>query len=333
MLQVKLNGIKDVICEEIPELGEPEKGWAVVDVSAVGICGSEMHVYLGENPVLSPPRVQGHEFSGVIKALGNPCGFHVGERVTVNPVVGCGNCYHCNRNHRYLCDEAYVIGGEVTGAFQGEVKVPIRNLVPISPNLGMIDATLIEPSAVAVHTVGNLRDSNVLVIGQGTIGMLCMQVLKQQGNRTIAMDVSSYSLDISKKLGSDCVIHSQEQDAERSICEFLGDEPLDAVIDAVCNPATMNLAIKMVKKGGMIKTVGIPKSDFEFHLVDLLCKEITLETSYLYSEEDFIKARDLVEEGKILTKPLVSKVFRFPEAPLAYEYKLSNPSIKVVVEK
>ena len=129
------------------------------------------------------------------------------------------------------------------------------------------------------------------------------------------------------------MIHSQEQDPERSICEFLGDEPLDAVIDAVCNPATMNLAIKMVKKGGMIKTVGIPKSDFEFHLVDLLCKEITLETSYLYSEEDFIKARDLVEEGKILTKPLVSKVFRFPEAPLAYEYKLSNPSIKVGVEK
>lgn len=333
MLQVKLNAVREVICEEIPELGMPEEGWAVVETSAVGICGSEMHVYLGENPVLSPPRVQGHEFSGTIKALGSPCSFSVGQRVTVNPVVGCGNCYHCNQNRRYLCNEAYVIGGEVTGAFQGEVMVPIRNLVPISPELDMRDATLIEPSAVAVHTVGGLKDSNVLVIGQGTIGMLCMQVLKQQGNRTIAMDVSRYALDIAKELGSDCVINSKEQDAKTAIEHFLEDKPLDAVIDAVCSPQTMNLAIQTVKKGGRIKTVGIPKSDFEFHLVDLLCKEITLETSYLYSEEDFLKARDMVEAKTIQTKPLISKVFRFPQAPEAYEYKLNHPSIKVVVEK
>lgn len=333
MLQVKLNGIQDVRCEEIEELKRPEEGWAVVDVSAVGICGSEMHVYLGENPVLSPPRVQGHEFSGIIKELGSPCAFQVGQRVTVNPVVGCGDCYHCNQNHRYLCDKAYVIGGEVTGAFQGQVMVPIRNLVPIKPELGMIAATLIEPSAVAVHTAGKFHNSNVLVIGQGTIGMLCMQVLKQQGNRTIVTDVSDFALDISKSIGCDCAINSKEQDVKKVISDFLGTDPLDVVIDAVCNPGTMNLAIDLVKKGGVIKTVGIPKQDFEFHLVDLLCKEITLETSYLYSEEDFLQARDMVETGQILTEPLVSKVFQFPDAPLAYEYKLKNPSIKVVVEK
>lgn len=333
MIQVKLNGVKDVICEEIAELSRPEKDWALVDVKAVGICGSEMHVYLGENPVLSPPRIQGHEFSGIIKELGSPCDFQIGQRVTVNPVVGCGSCQQCKNNQRYLCDKAYVIGGEVTGAFQGEVMVPIRNLVPISHDLDLLSATLIEPSAVAVHTVGKLKNSNVLVIGQGTIGMLCMQVLKQQGNRTIAMDVSDYALDISKQLGSDAVINTKEQDASKEVLDFLGDEPLDAVIDAVCSPATMNLAINLVKKGGRIKTVGIPKTDFEFHLVELLCKEVTLETSYLYSEDDFLRARDLVEERKIQTKPLISKVFEFSEGPSAYEYKLKNPSIKVVVKK
>lgn len=333
MLQVKLNGVKDVICEEVPELMKPEEGWAVVDVSAVGICGSEMHVYLGENPVLSPPRIQGHEFSGTVKKLGSPCEYHEGPRVTVNPVVSCGSCYHCDRNHRYLCDKAYVIGGEVSGAFQGEVLVPIRNLVPISQELELVSATLIEPCAVAVHTAGAIRDSNVLVIGQGTIGILCMQVLKQNGNRTIAMDVSDFSLSISKELGSDCVINSKTQEVKEELLKFLAAEPLDAVIDAVCSPGTMNLAIDRVKKGGTIITVGIPKADFEFHLVELLCKEITLKTSYLYSEEDFLQARDMVEQGRILTEPLVSRIYKFPEAPLAYRYKLENPSIKVVVEK
>lgn len=333
MLQVKLNAVKEVIYEEIPELGPPDEGWAVVEVKAVGICGSEMHVYLGENPVLSPPRVQGHEFSGVIKMLGSPCDLQIGQSVTVNPVVGCGNCYHCKQNHRYLCNNAYVIGGEVTGAFQGEVMVPIRNLVPIQPELTMRDATLIEPTAVAVHTVGDWKDASVLVIGQGTIGMLCMQVLKLQGNRTIAMDISNEVLDIAKKLGSDAVLNAKETDVEAKVRAFLGEKPLDAVIDAVCSPSTMNLAIHLVKKGGRIKTVGIPKADFEFHLVDLLCKEITLETSYLYSEEDFLKARDLVEEGRIQVRPMISKVFSFPQAAEAYAYKLNHPSIKVVVEK
>lgn len=333
MMQVRLSGVKDIEISEVPELAPPKPGWAIVETKAVGICGSEMHVYLGENPVLSPPLIQGHEFSGVIKALNGASDFQIGDRVTVNPVVACGLCNSCRAGKRYLCDDAYVIGGEVNGAFGGEVYVPIRNLVSISDRLPFISATLIEPTSVAVHTVGSLSGQTVLIIGQGTIGLLCLQIAKLNGNRVITMDVSNEVLAVSKTLGSDKIINSKSQDAGKELAAYLGEDQLDVVIDAVCNPVTANFAVSQVKKGGRITWVGIPKKSFEFDLVTLLCKEIRLYTSYLYSEEDFVKARDLVQNGAIKAEAIISKVFPFSKAAEAFEYKLYTPSIKVVVKK
>lgn len=331
LLQVKLEGIKKVVCSEVPELPAPEPGWAVLKTGAVGICGSEMHVYLGENPVLSPPRVQGHEFSGTVKALNGDSQIKVGDRVTVNPVVACGECFHCKGGHRYLCDSAYVIGGEVAGALGGEVKAPIRNLVPIADGTSMVDATLIEPTAVAVHTVGKLADSTVLIIGQGAIGLLCLQVAKKNGNRVIVMDVSDEMLAIARRLGCDGTINSRREDAASVLGQLLGGQPLDAVIDAVCAPVTVDFSIRNVKKGGLIIWVGIPKKAFEYDLVTFLCKEIRLHTSYLYSEEDFLRAKELVEDGSIAAKEMVSRVFPVAQSPQAFAYKLDTPCVKVVI--
>ena len=333
MLQVKLNGVREIMCSEVPELDPPRPVWATIDVAAIGICGSELHVYLGENPVLSPPRIQGHEFSGTIKNLGSPSEqFKIGDRVTVNPVVSCGDCYHCRGGHKYLCDQAYVIGGEESGAFGGQVYVPMANIVPIQDSLSMTEATLIEPSAVAYHTVGDLHDKNVLIIGQGTIGLLCLEFAKLKGNKVIAMDLDDHCLQIAKELGADLIVNSKTENAEEKIKAYLGNQVLDAVIDAVSNPSTMNTAIDLVKKGGEITMVGIPKGPYLFKMVEFLCKEITLKTSYLYSEEDFLAARDAVESGRIQVKPLISRIFPFAQAAEAFEYKLNTPSIKVVVE-
>ncbi|MEG1882886.1 MAG: alcohol dehydrogenase catalytic domain-containing protein [Clostridia bacterium] len=333
MLQVKLAGVKQIITNEVSELNPPEPGWATVETKAVGICGSEMHVYLGENPVLSPPRIQGHEFSGVVKAINGESQIKVGDTVTVNPVVACGICQSCKDGKRYLCDKAYVIGGEVTGAFAGEVYVPIRNLVPVDKKLSFCAATLIEPTSVAVHTVGNLRNQTILIIGQGAIGLLCLQVALQNGNRVITMDVSDQVLAVSLKLGSVKTINSKTQNAAKELEEFLGGEPLNAIIDVVCAPVTIGFSIDHVQKGGTIIVVGIPQSNFAFDLVKLLCKEIKLHTSYLYSEEDFLKARSLVDERVINEQAIISKRFPFENTADAFEYKLNVPSIKVVVEK
>lgn len=332
MLEAKLNAIREVLVHEVPELAEPREDWALVKTGAVGICGSEMHVYLGVNPVLSPPRVQGHEFSGTVKSINGASDFKPGDRVTVNPVVGCNNCQHCNTGFTYRCDRAYVIGGEVSGAFGGEVYVPIRNLVSIPDSMSMVDATLVEPASVAVHTVGDLANKTVLIIGQGAIGLLCLQVAKMQGNTVIAMDVSDEMLAASKKLGADFTVNSKTQDAAGEIKAYLNGKPLDAVIDAVCNPDTANFSVENVKKGGMIMWVGIPKAAFTFDLVTLLCKEIKLHTSYLYSEEDFRNALNLVASGKVDAGVIVSRTFPFEEAAEAFAYKLNTPSIKVVVE-
>jgi 2-desacetyl-2-hydroxyethyl bacteriochlorophyllide A dehydrogenase len=174
----------------------------------------------------------------------------------------------------------------------------------------------------------------VLIIGQGTIGLLCLQVAKHQGNKVITMDLADEVLQVSKKLGSDKIIQSGSADAQQELSDFLLENgPLDVVIDAVCNPATANFAIRNVKKGGLLVWVGIPAGPFEFDLITMLCKEIKLHTSYLYSEDDFIRARGLVQSGIIETAAIISKKFPFADTAKAFEYKLTTPSIKVVVEK
>jgi 2-desacetyl-2-hydroxyethyl bacteriochlorophyllide A dehydrogenase len=333
MIQAKLTGIGEYICSEVPELASPKEGWAVVKTGAVGICGSDIHVYKGVNPVLVPPRIQGHEFSGVLKSLNGPSELKVGARVVVNPVVGCGHCIDCKAGKQYLCNEAYVIGGEVPGAFGGETYVPIRNLVPISDNLSFVESTIVEPTAVAVHTVGDVSNKTVLIIGQGTIGLLCLQVAKNQANKVIVVDVSDEMLAVSKKLGSDKTINSRTGDLDKELKDYLKGEPLDVIIDVVNRQKTVEFSIRSIRKGGLLIWVGIPlKEPFAFDLVTLLCNEIKIQTSYLYSEDDFIRAKNLVEQKAIDACTLVSKVFKLKDTAKAFEYKETVPSIKVVVE-
>jgi 2-desacetyl-2-hydroxyethyl bacteriochlorophyllide A dehydrogenase len=333
MVQVKLVDIKEFACNEVSELTPPKEGWAVIKTEAIGICGSDMHVYLGENPVLFPPRIQGHEFSGTVKSLNGSSEIKIGARVAVNPVVGCGHCIDCRDEKRYLCNEAYVIGGEVPGAFGGETYVPIRNIVPIPDSMSFVQATIIEPGAVAVHTVANVFNKTVMIIGQGTIGLLCTQVAKHQGNKVIAVDVSNETLAVSKKLGSDKIINSKTGNPDKELRNYLNGEPLDIIIDAVNRPETVEFSIRNIRKGGTLIWVGIPpKEPFVFDLVTLLCNEIKINTSYLYSEDDFIKAKTFIEQKIINADALVSKVFKLKDTAEAFAYKLNVPSVKVVVE-
>ncbi len=334
MLKVKVSDIKEISYENV----EPQQcndNEAIINIYSVGICGSDMHVYLGKNPVLKPPRVQGHEFGGTVKDLRKGGGsIKKGDKVAVNPVISCGKCYYCKIGEEYLCENACVIGGEMEGAMQEKIAVPLKNIVVLPESFDLLYAPLIEPTSVAVHTVNirPVKNANVLIFGLGTIGLLIQQLSMLNKNRVISVDVKKFPLDISDKFGAALTLNAQEiNDVERSILDFLGENKIDVVYDTVCSQKTFQMATNIISKRGSIVIVGIAPKNFVVDVLGILCKEIGVFGSYLYTHKEFEKAAEYVINNTINVKELLSKTFNLREAEKAYEYKLNVPSIKVAV--
>jgi L-iditol 2-dehydrogenase len=329
---MKLTGKRTMVKEEVAA-PSPSAGNAILKVAAVGICGSDMHVYLGENPVIKPENhVCGHEFGGVIKQMsGNAGSLRVGDKVCVNPVVNCGTCFYCARGMEHMCDKQNVIGGDIDGAMKEEVSVPIGNLIKLPDDFDMTYSPMIEPVAVAIHSSKHIRHSNVLVIGLGTIGLLTVQVCKLNGNTVIATDINEDNFDLARAYGAEAVFLSKNEEPS-GLWHHLKRGRLDYAIDNVNLETTVNYAIKALRKKGEIVLVGIPPKSFVVDTLTVLFNEITISSSSLYSDEDFRHAASLVSTGKLDVKRLVTKRFKLHEAQEAFENKLNTNSIKVLVE-
>ncbi|MCL4385986.1 MAG: alcohol dehydrogenase catalytic domain-containing protein [Actinobacteria bacterium] len=333
MLKVIIKEIRKIVIEEDKELESFNKEEAIIKVKAVGICGSDMHVYAGENPVLSPPRVPGHEFGGIIKNIGSENNnLKVGMKVVVNPVINCGKCFYCKNSMEYLCENQSVIGGDIEGAMKEEIIVPIKNIIKLPNSFDLLYSPLIEPTAVAIHTVNKIYDSTVLVIGMGTIGLLIQQICKNNNNKLISMDIKDYPLKLSKELGADLAINFNDNNKLEILYKFLNNSKIDVVIDTVCSYNTSLFLASIVRKGGKIFMVGIPTKNYEFDIIKIICNEIGIIPNYLYRDLEFKKAADQIIEGKIMYKPLLSKVFDLKDAKDAFEFKDKNPTIKVILK-
>lgn len=326
------------ICEpykiSIKDVEDPikKKADVLIKVSAAGICGSDVHIFKGENPALKPPHVSGHEFGGVVLETGNANTIKPGDKVVVNPVINCGECYYCRNQQEHLCDAQHVIGGHITGAMQEKISVPSKNIFSLPSDFDMNLSTLIEPSAVAVHSSGKYRDSTVLVLGLGTVGLLSLQVLKQNNNTVIATDINEYNLNLAEKLGADFVLNFNDTDRDAKLDTYLGGKKLDCMIENVNSKKTLFFATETVKKGGEIVLVGIPPANFEVNVLSILFRELSVLSSTLYSDKEFGEARDLVVQKKINVKDLLSRTFPLTQAQTAFDYKISNKeAIKVNV--
>ncbi|MHB8277689.1 MAG: zinc-dependent alcohol dehydrogenase [Candidatus Humimicrobiaceae bacterium] len=332
MLKAIIKEIGKVVIEEVetPVINEEE---ALIKVKAIGICGSDMHVYAGKNPVLAPPRVPGHEFGGIIKNIkSKKTDLEAGMKVVVNPVINCGKCYYCKNSMEYLCENQSVIGGDIEGAMKEEITVPIKNVIKLPDSFDLLYSPLIEPTAVAVHTVSKIYNSNVLAIGMGTIGLLIQQICINNNNRLISLDIEDFPLELSKDLGADLSINFNDEDKLGKLNKFLNGRKIDSVIDTVCSYKTILFATDIVRKGGKVYMVGIPTKNYEVDVIKIVCNEVQIIPNYLYKDLEFIKAVDQIIEGKILFKPLLSKIFDLKDASSAFEFKDKNSTIKVILK-
>jgi len=330
MLEVELCGTHKLIYKNVisPKAKYDE---AIIKVMSVGICGSDMWYYSVEEK-LKKCIVRGHEFGGIIKSLGRKnTKLKAGMKVVVNPAICCGRCYYCYNSMENLCENLKYIGRDISGSMKEEIAVPLDNVVKLNSSFDLTYAPLIEPTAVAMHAANNIKNSNVLIIGVSTIGLLIQQICKINNNKIISLDIQDNSLNLSKKLSSDFIVNFNDKSKIEKINEFLGNNKIDIIFDNVCSEDTLSFAIKMVRKGGEIRMIGIMRKNFELDIRNILYKEIIIKPSFAYTSLNFKKAIDYVLSDKINTKILISKIFPLNKAKEAFEYKLKNPSGKVVL--
>ena len=279
----------------VPEAGE---GQILIKVHMIGICGSDIHVYHGEHPFTSYPVTQGHEVSGEIAALGTGVeGFAVGQKVTIEPQVFCGHCHPCTHGKYNLCEELKVMGFQTTGTASHYFAVDASKVTPIPENMSYEEGAMIEPLAVAVHAVrraGDISGMKIAVIGAGPIGNLVAQAAKGMGASQVMISDVS---DYRLNLARDC---------------------------------GADFAVNTMEKefgGAMAEAFGPDLAVLNDH-------ELDLNTTMMYRHEDYIKAIELVNDGKIALKPLMSQVFPFKQYKQAYEYIDNNreTSMKILID-
>jgi len=295
-----------------PDLAADE---ALIRVKACGICGSDVHGYDGSSGRRIPPLIMGHEAAGVIEGMGAKVeGFSLGDRVTFDSTVYCGECEYCLEGKVNLCDRRMVLGvscGEYRrhGAFAEYVAVPSRILYKLPPSLPFEHAAMIEAVSVAVHAVGRVKfqpgDASV-VVGAGMIGLLLVQAARAAGcDRVIAVDLDRDRLKLAKELGATQSINPLESDTIETILGATAGQGVRVSFEVVGSTPTVETAIQATRKGGAVVLVGNLAPQVEFPLQSVVTREITLFGSCA-SAGEYPKCIELMDKGAIKVSPLIS---------------------------
>ena len=261
----------------------PAAGEVVLDIEAVGICGSDMHAYHGLDPRRSPPLILGHELCGTIVA-----GAGAGRRVTVNPLITCGHCDYCLTGRNNLCSDRTMIGMTRPGGFAERMSIPASSLIEIPQDMGARQAALTEPAATALHAIDRatrvlvrpLPEVRTLVIGGGAVGLLAALLLKAYGCRDILLGETNPLRRESAARACGCGTYDPRAG------KGAADNSVDFVLDAVGGKATRNAALSAVRPGGVVVHVGLMDWASEIDMRKLTLAEITLIGTYTYSTAD-----------------------------------------------
>lgn len=304
---------------ELQSLPTPTPGpdEVLVAVRTCGICGSDVHGMDGSTGRRRPPIVMGHEAAGVIAQLGSRVTrWSTGDRVTFDSTISCGHCPHCRRGEVNLCDHRRVLGVSCedysqAGAFADFVVVPARILYRLPDTLSFEEAALIEPFTIAFHAARRhpvqLNDSAVIV-GCGMIGLALLQTTRLAGfGRIVAVDTAADRLRKAKALGADVVVQSGEGDPLAALLKLTDGRGFDQAFEAVGVAATVDLAVRAVRKGGAVTLVGNVTPTVPVPLQIVVTRELSLAGSCA-SAGEYPACLDMMARGALSAKPLLSAV-------------------------
>ena len=272
--------------EQMTYRDEPEptvgQGDALIAIESVGICGSDMHAYLGHDERRVPPLILGHEAVGTVIEGGNS-----GQRVVLNPLITCGVCDDCLGGRQNLCANRDLIGMYRAGAFAEKIAIPERNLIPVPQGMPSEHAALTEPGATGLHAVllaerivsRPLSELRALVIGAGSVGLLTALILRDKGVEEIVVAETNL-------LRRELVAQHCDFEVIDPIKEQPAAQRFDCVFDAVGGAVTREQAVVATRSGGVIVHIGLMDNKGSMDVRSMTLREITFIGTYTYTPVD-----------------------------------------------
>lgn len=326
---------------EVDSPAAPADGEVTLASRAIGVCGSEIHQFHNtQSWAVNVPVVLGHEFCGVVAAVGNGVeGFKEGDRVTSETAARiCGHCAYCRSGEYNLCPERLGFGYGLDGAMADFVNVPARCLHHLPDSVSFEKAALTEPCCVAynatcVKTQIRPGDS-VLVVGPGPIGLLCLMFAKLAGASWLALAGLKKDADrlaIGRTLGADCILDGTA-DENRRLIQSQGDGlGVDAVIDASGHSAALQTALDAVRPGGQITKVGWGPQPLGFSLDLLVKKAAKLQGSFSHNFVMWEKVIALFASGRLDPTPIIGRVEPLAKWKICFDEMASGKAVKNVL--
>jgi L-iditol 2-dehydrogenase len=325
---------------DVPE-PVPRTGQVKVEVKAAGVCGSDLHIYHDEIAIpIKPPVIMGHEFAGVVAEVGDGvervC---VGDRVTCETTAwACGECLQCRLGHSNMCADRRVVGYAVDGCFARYCVVNERQVHLLPGNVGFVAAALTEPLACCVHAVLELTTISagdvVVITGPGTIGLLCLQLVKVSGGFAVMCGTSQDAerLKLASRFGADLTINVETEDALELVRGLTGSEGADVFLECAGVPSAARLGLEATRRGGQYTQVGLFPAPFELGFDLIAYKELRVTGSLGQRWTSWKRALDLMGQGRIDTQALVSRILPITSWREAFRLFEERQGLKTVLE-
>ena len=330
----------EMAIENVPDSGPARAGNVIVRPEAVGICGSDFHLYSGDVGALSGardfyPRIQGHEVSAVVEDPGDAGTVSKGERVAIWPLLPCGGCYPCRIGRPNVCVSFRLVGVHLDGGLAERLEVPASLLFAVG-DLDPDCTTYVEPASVVMHALarGRLRaGEQVVVFGAGPIGLAAVLAAADAGARVLAIDPLAARRDLAKRLGAERVAWACSAELLESARDWTGGEGPQVVVETSGEPSVLPQAVEMVCSAGRVVVVGMSSGTAPLRPGAFPEKEIDVIGSSCATAEDFRNAVRLVSGHSASLTALFSRHFPLERAAEAFEFAMKRPqdAIKIVV--
>jgi len=307
-------GVQDVAEAPVRE------GEVLLQVRKVGLCGSDLNSYRGRNPLVSYPRVPGHEIAATVADAGRNVEWPAGTNVTLSPYRGCGDCAACERGRPNACKDNETLGVQRDGALTEYISAPAEKL--FRANLSLKELCLVEPLTVGFHAVGRGRvsaDDTVAVFGCGGVGLGAIAGAGFRGARVIGIDVDDSKLETARRAGAVEAINSKTSRLHEELAELTKGRGPDVVIEAIGLPATYRAAVEEVAYAGRVVYIGWAKEQVAYETRPFVHKELDIMGSRNAMPEDFREVIRMLEAKRFPVEEAVTHTVGFEETPAILE--------------
>lgn len=303
----------------------------LLKIKKVGFCGSDLNTFRGLNPIVSYPRIPGHEIAAEIVTKGEevPQDFRVGDKVLVLPYTTCGTCWSCLTDRPNACKNNKTLGVQQDGGMTEYLAVHHTKLVGNVNELSFSEIALVEPLAVGFHAARRAEpqpNETMLVFGCGMVGLGAIAKGNVSGATVIAVDIDDEKLELARQFGASFVINSNTQNLEEAVLNLTAGHGAAVTLEAIGLKETFVAAVDMTAFSGRLVYVGYVKNPVAFDTKKFIMKEIQIRGARNAIKADFVDVLEVMKTSKFPLEKLISKEVALAEAGAALESWSINPA-------